>query len=89
MLRLRRAAPGTTAGIGGGDWGGAAAQPSSGAGILEAALTGGGAGHQTSPHTRAPQQGWSCRAGEGLECQARGTGDRVLSELLSRVGRGR
>lgn len=40
MLRLRRAAPGTTAGMGGGD-GGAAAEPSSRAGILEAALAGG------------------------------------------------
>lgn len=40
------------------------------------------------PHTRAPQQGWSCRAGEGPESQARGTWDRVLSELLNRVGRG-
>ena len=72
MLRLRCAAPGTAAGMGGGD-GGAAALPSSGAGILEAALAGGGAGYQTSPHTRAPQRGWSCRAGEGPECQARGT----------------
>ena len=40
------------------------------------------------PHTRAPPQGWSCRAGEGPESQARGTRDRVLSELLNGVGRG-
>lgn len=44
MLRLRRTAPGTTAGVGGGA-GGAAALPSSEAGILEAALAGGGARH--------------------------------------------
>lgn len=44
MLRLRRTAPGTTAGVGGGA-GGAAALPSSEAGILESALAGGGARH--------------------------------------------
>lgn len=48
--------------------GGAAAKPGSGAGILDAALAGGGAGHQTSPHTRAPQQGRSCRARQGPAC---------------------
>lgn len=73
MLRLRRAAPGTTAGMGGGD-GGAAAVPSSGAGILEAALAGGGAGYQASP-----------TPGHRRRVGAAGPG-RVLS--LRRVGHG-
>lgn len=51
MLRLRRTAPGTTAGMGGGGAGGAAALPSSKAGILEAALAGGrGPALNISPH---------------------------------------
>lgn len=77
---VARAAPGTTAGMGGGD-GGTAAQPRSGAGILEAAPAGGGAGHPTSPHTRAPQRGWSCRAGRVPSARrvGRGTGCCVSS----------
>jgi hypothetical protein len=63
MLRLRRTAPGTTAGMGGGA-GGAAALPSSKAGILEAALAGGrGPALNISPHPGTAA---------GLELQSRG-----------------
>lgn len=48
---------------------------------------GGGAGHQTSPPHPGTAAGLKLQGREGPECQARGTRDRVLSELLSRVGR--
>lgn len=86
---LRRAAPGTTAGMGGGA-GGVAALSSSGAGILEAALAGGGAGHRTSPPTPGHRSGVGAAGlGRVLSARRMGPRDRVQSELGSRVGRGR
>lgn len=75
MLRLRRATLGTAAGMGGGD-GGAAALPSSGAGFLEAALAGGGAGYTKHPPTPGHRSGVGA-AGPGRVLSARRVGHRT------------